>query len=399
MEKIIIPRLDLKPKSADRKRVKIQAPLPAVEEEQSKKSTSTSGSRGQVPPTTFLNQGPSVDVMLAEEISSPAVINMTSLRLHPQVTPTCLTMVNESEIVVGTKDHGLLVTDLAQERWIRLPGLSSITGMKNLGRLLACSIDRPTDNLCLVDIDHPEGMMFLKGHSRGVSDTVWTDNAKNFISVGKDGKLVFWNWDPLEQIKTLKISNLPVNSVTILAKSNTVVTGGDDSTIKIFSLSQGNISYKSSIKDSAPVTKVDSFYQNTKFIASTNLLGEIKIWDVASEKYVFFYFSCLKTISTGAYIEGMIKITSQPGNSNQTEIRMMVCQRGNPVPLLLSVNEDNKVERLAISPVAINSRVKASSKMIIQKSDPLIGFSFVALTENNGIPLVQQFNFLPNFHS
>lgn len=259
-------------------------PLEEVLEEVTRSVKSHSASEGGLStPGCALNlERPSLDVFLNCQIPKPALLSMNSLCLGNSVTPTCAAFISDSDLVVGTAGSGILVTDFNVKCWIKLPNPSPIIAMKSLGRLVACCIDSPTDNLCLIDVEHSDDMMFLKGHSRGVTDVSWTDNAKHFVSVGKDGKLVFWKWDPLSQLKTLKVSNLPLNSVTSLYKSKLIVTGGDDSTIKVFSISGDTISFRSSIQDSAAITKVDSFYQNTKFVVSTNILGEIKIWDVTT---------------------------------------------------------------------------------------------------------------------
>jgi WD40 repeat protein len=258
--------------------------LPEVREEdlRSIKSSSASENGRKTPDNIIRLQKPALDVFLNGKIRNPAVLSMKFLDLGMDIVPTCVAFISDSDVVVGTAGSGILISDFGVKCWIKLPNSAPIIGMKSLGRLVACCLDSPTDNLCLIDVEHSDDMMFLKGHSRGVTDVTWTSSAEHFVSVGKDGKLVFWKWDPLTQLKSLKVSNLPLNSVTSLAKSKLIVTGGDDSTIKVFCISGDSIAYRNSIQDTAPVTKVDSFYQNTKFVSSTNLLGEVKIWDIST---------------------------------------------------------------------------------------------------------------------
>ena len=227
---------------------------------------------------------PQTDVDIDTRISTPAVVSMDRLCLADGVVAMCVAVVSHCDVVVGTEKDGILLTDFRSKRWIKLPNEAGVVGVKSLGRMVVCCLDSPTDNLWLVDLENSDHMMMLKGHSKGVTDVAWTDTAKHFVSVGKDGKLVFWSWNPLSQIKTLRVSYLAINSVTILTNSNLVVTGGDDATIKIFCITGDSITYKNSIQDTVAVTKVDSFYQNTKLVVSTNLLGEIKIWDILSGK-------------------------------------------------------------------------------------------------------------------
>lgn len=115
-------------------------------------------------------------------------------------------------------------------------------------------------------------------------------------------------------------------------------------------------------------------------------------------RVVFSNHSCLKSLATGSCVEGMIKITIQSESSDQTEIKLMLFLKDMPRPLLASVNEQNKPDTVEIAPVAICSKIKAKNKVVVQKSDPNEGFSFIALTdfEEEGTA-VELFKFIPNF--
>lgn len=230
---------------------------------------------------TKLEPRAALDIFLNNHIANPGLWAVSSLPLGKDLVPSCLTVVSPSEVVVGTASGTLLVSDLNYTRRIKISN-DPIISIKSLGHLVACCFDSAANNLCIVDIDFPDDLMFMQGHSRAVTDVAWSDGGSHFISVGKDGKLNFWNWDPLSLAKSIKISNLPLNSVACLAKSNLVAVGGDDGCIKVFSISEGSLFYKTTLQDNAAVLKLDSFYQNTKFVASTNLLGELKIWDLSS---------------------------------------------------------------------------------------------------------------------
>jgi WD40 repeat protein len=224
---------------------------------------------------------PVTDVFLNNRISKPAVWLTESLILGSDITPTCLAVLSATEVVVGTSGGLLIVSDFKTTRRIKISD-SPVIGLKTRGRLVAVCLDSAAHNLCLVDVEYPEDTMFMQGHSRPVSDVAWSEYGDQFVSVGKDGKLNLWKWDPLTLLKTVKVSNLPLNSVTCLAKSDLVAVGGEEATIKVFSIAQGDLQYKNTLQDSSSIVKLDSFYQNTKFVASANLLGELKIWDVTS---------------------------------------------------------------------------------------------------------------------
>lgn len=224
---------------------------------------------------------PTTDVFLNNCIANPGLWLVESFPLGPAIVPTCLTSLSLTEIVVGTSSGLLIVTDLKSSRRLQVAD-GPIVGLKARGRLLAVCVDSPAHNLCLLDLDFPDDVMFLQGHSRAVADVAWSDGGRSFLSAGKDGKLNLWNWDPLSLLKSLKVSNLPLNAVACLAKSDLVAVGGDEGCIKVFAVGGGNLQYRNTLQDSAAITKLDSFYQNTKFVASANLLGELKVWDLSS---------------------------------------------------------------------------------------------------------------------
>lgn len=221
------------------------------------------------------------DVFLNNRISNPGIWLVESYPLNQSVVPTCLTAISLTEIVIGTSSGLLIVTDLYSSRSIKVADCPVIC-LKARGRLLAACFDSPAHNLCLLDIDYPDDLMYLQGHSRAVSDVAWSEGGNHFLTVGKDGKLNLWNWDPLSLTKSLKVSNLPLNSVACLAKGSIVAVGGDDGCIKVFSIIENQLQYRNTLQDTSAITKLDSFYQNTKFVASSNLLGELKIWDLTS---------------------------------------------------------------------------------------------------------------------
>lgn len=223
---------------------------------------------------------PTTDVFLNNRISNPGLWLVESYPLGA-IIPTCLASVSESEVAVGTASGQVIISAMGTARTIQI-GAAPVTGLRARGRLLAVSLDCPAQNLCLLDVDFPDDLMFLQGHSRAVTSVAWSDCGRHFLSAGKDGKLNLWHWDPLSLAKSLKVSNLPLNSVACLAKSDLVAVGGDDGCIKVFSITGDALVYKNTLQDSSAILKLDCFFQNTKFVASANLLGEIKIWDLTS---------------------------------------------------------------------------------------------------------------------
>lgn len=106
----------------------------------------------------------------------------------------------------------------------------------------------------------------------------------------------------------------------------------------------------------------------------------------------------MTSISSGTSVEAILKITTQPYGSDKTDIRFLIFKKNNPKPVLANMNEQNKLENIRVVPVQISSRFRSSNKVVIQKSDPFIGFSFIALTESTDQrSAIEKFNFLPNY--
>lgn len=333
---------------------------------------------------------PKFDAFLETRVTNPAVILRDNMLLDDSILPTCLTALSETEVAVGTASGCLMITDLRSSRWIDLGVGGPIISLKALGRRVLCCIDSSVDNLCLVDIDKPDASVFLKGHSRGVADGTWFDAERRLVTVGKDGKVIMWRCQPLAIMKILKVSNLPLNSVTSLPTGGTIVTGGDDTSIRVFAVTLEALVAQRSISDSAAITRVDGFYQNTKFVASANIQGQVKIWDVTTG-------DCLKVVATGGLVQSILKITSQSGCADQTEIKLLIFVKGHDRPLIANVNEEEKLQPTGLSPVPLCGSGQIGRLVEIFTCDPITGFSFLAITETDieGRSL-DRYKFLPN---
>lgn len=74
----------------------------------------------------------------------------------------------------------------------------------------------------------------------------------------------------------------------------------------------------------------------------------------------------------------------------------MVFQQGSSHPVLASVN-DSQEQRPVLdgTKIQLHSRVPAFNKAEVIQSEPMIGFKFVTLSENDGKQSLDLFNFLP----
>ncbi len=103
----------------------------------------------------------------------------------------------------------------------------------------------------------------------------------HFVSCGDDGQLILWNKNKRGAINHFPVHQKKINSIALLNNCQTLVTGSDDCTLKVFDVSsQIDFVLKNTIRESGPVQKVCAFYGNCKFVVSCVANGVIRIWNV-----------------------------------------------------------------------------------------------------------------------
>ena len=107
----------------------------------------------------------------------------------------------------------------------------------------------------------------------------------DFVSCSDDGTIAYWNMESQAPLNRIQAHQGRINSMTSLNNNATLVTGGDDHQVLVFSVRKGELSLKRTIRENSPVTLVSSFYGNSKFAFSCQQNGTIKIWNVENGEY------------------------------------------------------------------------------------------------------------------
>ena len=205
-----------------------------------------------------------------------------------------------------------------------------------------------------------------------VTDIQWLSHDK-FVSVGRDGSIGYWSTVKNVQPKYYSCSKSAINGCTVINKGQTLVVGGDDCSLNVYRHSgNSELQVEKVIKDSAPITMVDSFYNNIKFILSCNSVGDIKIWDVQTSE-------CLKVINAKrSQIVGLLKVlcfTTTP------DIFLLGFHRGEAQASYLRVDDGSSSVPTILNgrPLHMNPSSFAKEVCQITRVSPKEGFDYTVL--------------------
>ncbi|MEZ2239287.1 WD40 repeat domain-containing protein [Microcoleus sp.] len=113
------------------------------------------------------------------------------------------------------------------------------------------------------------------------------EHSSIFVIGDGEGNIQSWNWNSRKKIKSFPAqgssNRLPINSLAFSPDGKILISGGDDSSIKLWDVDSGE--ELNSGKHSARVRKV-AFSPDGKLIVSGDDSGIIKIWDVKTMENV-----------------------------------------------------------------------------------------------------------------
>jgi len=211
---------------------------------------------------------------------------------------SCISVVDRTRMVVGTTQGTILGLSMANNgraaiSWTTLyKGNAAINALRSRHDLvLAAFATSSSPNLILLDLkskasNSSPSQLFaaqstnLYHPSTSVSDIYFIGDEK-FISVGQNGSLALWRVDkPTQPLSTLQVSSSPLLCCCVTHKGQFVLTGGEDSTIRVFHVEGDSIQQTRSLVDSDAILSLYSMYNNPRFCASVSRSGAVKVWDV-----------------------------------------------------------------------------------------------------------------------
>ncbi len=125
----------------------------------------------------------------------------------------------------------------------------------------------------------------LFGHTDQVLYAVFSPNGEYAASCGRDGKVIVWHTNPQDALfgeiyRQFEQHTGWVYSVDFDAKSEKVISAGQDGTYKIFNIKTNNLDYSKSTGDAS--VRIAKFDPNNKFYAVGGRQAICRIYDINS---------------------------------------------------------------------------------------------------------------------
>lgn len=226
------------------------------------------------------------------KIANPRLNHLKNIHLG-QVggVPTTLKALDNRNLAVGCADGALKIIDTVTSAVVKqykfVSKIKVIEAIADDGRTslefgVLVGLGSPDNAIVLLDLAKSEtAMNKFRAHTDEVTGII-NLGAGDFVSCSDDGTVAYWNTSSQTPINRIQAHQGRINSMATLNNNATLITGGDDGQIQVFSVRKGEIALKRNIKESSPVTLVSSFYGNSKFAFSCQQNGSIKIWNVES---------------------------------------------------------------------------------------------------------------------
>lgn len=224
------------------------------------------------------------------KISNPKFSHLKNIHLATAGgIPTAIRSFDNRNLVVGCADGALKIIDTVPSSVVKQYKFSSKvrvieavsddgkTGLE-MGALIG--LGQPDNAIVLLDLAKSESALNkFRVHTDEVTGIVFLGNG-DFLSCSFDGTVAYWNMGNQVPLNRIQAHQGKINSMASLNNNTTLVTGGDDMTVQVFAVRRGEIALKKTIKETSPVTLVNTFHGNSKFAFSCHLNGSIKIWNV-----------------------------------------------------------------------------------------------------------------------
>jgi WD40 repeat protein len=244
------------------------------------------------------------EVQLNYKIVNPRLNHLKNVHLsNAGGPPITLKAFDNRNLAVGFADGTLKIVDIVASSVVKqykfsskVKTIESVSDNGNSGIQIGAlvGLGAPDNAIVLLDLATSEtAVTKFKGHTDEVSGICYLGNG-DFVSCSHDGTVAYWSLKSTTAVNRMQVHNGKVNSMALLNNNTTLVTGGDDSSLQVMAINAGQITHRRSVKESAPVTRVSSFYGNSKFVFSCQQNGSIRIWNVETGEYAIVNIQMLE---------------------------------------------------------------------------------------------------------
>lgn len=162
------------------------------------------------------------------------------------------------------------------------------------------------------------------GHTKGVNVVAFQPKSYNFVSGGKDGKLIFWNWRDGNKHKSSVFPKQDaqgmINALAYNPSGKLLASGGDAGKIIIWEFREKDTAIFTLEGHKAAVTKLE-FTKDGRYLVSSSEDNTIRIWDTQQMRVVHIYSAWLYPVNTFALSPSGYFILSA-GNTDVASIRL-----------------------------------------------------------------------------
>lgn len=232
------------------------------------------------------------EVQLNYKIANPRLNHLKNVHLsNAGGPPITLKAFDNRNLAVGFSDGTLKIIDIVASSVVKQYKFSSkvkaiepLTDDGKSGLQIGALVGLGAADNAIVLLDlatNDPAVSKFKGHTDEVSGICYLGNG-DFVSCSHDGTVAYWSTRSQTAVNRMQVHKARINSMALLNNNATLVTGGDDSSLQVLSVAGGQLACRRSLQETAPVSRVSSFYGNSKFVFSCQQNGSIRIWNVES---------------------------------------------------------------------------------------------------------------------
>ncbi|MCB2195517.1 MAG: WD40 repeat domain-containing protein [Bacteroidetes bacterium] len=150
----------------------------------------------------------------------------------------------------------------------------------------------------------------LKEHTDQVHSVAFSPDGKQFISGSKDEKIILWNFETFEPVKTIQRHYATIYELEYSTAGDLFFSGGD----KTVNVWQNDGTYIKSLSGHTTAVWSIGLSADAKFMVSGSFDNDFRLWDVAEGSTIHIFENNRKSVMATAYSKATNLIASGSQN-------------------------------------------------------------------------------------